>query len=261
MFSFDKNEIVHHMMNKMGLRKQLEESFEFIFSKLVESGVYIENWGENEVEEEHFKQDKNYNWLATTIDGVDVIIRGYQNHFTIMTSMTAPEFSHLKKYLTAFTMSINEDLLPDDLHDVVIDDPTRELNKYLSGAIALVKDLKTWLVWNTLSLKLPEEKQRPEYSKMEVIFEDREITSIDDFVFLVEEISEQHLSFYAETEMIEHIKKIKIGDEINGKKVTKITTEADCVHSIGLAFDEEHLQDVRCLTRYYLNDIKEFLKI
>ena len=261
LFQFEKREVTDYIRYELETLQKFREPLKLIIQSLIKSKnvlniTSLDNIDLNKVKE---KEGKNYDWSVFVYKNVTLVIRRYSKHLTIFTKVdksTGNEYG-------AFTFSTDFDKFgedSDEMSDKYYDEPFTGLNEIIVNLLNLLNERSVHWVWNSVSLP------RPKYVDIKLIFNNYEISSLDDFTFCMEELSNIYLSLFAETTMLEKLKEYenKIGENLSkrykiGKVVTKVKN--DYYHDVGMTLidtmdkDRESFQDVYSLTRWYFEDI------
>jgi hypothetical protein len=278
-FNFKKNEIERYMLRTMNISKKFKKSFAYVFDKLMPMNskgkkALLTN-PKLDLSKLTWSEGKSYYWIALTDNIknplVQLLIRRYGSHYTVFFKYKykITDNTELDDFLYTrfgvFTFFTNTDNMSDDEHDSCIDDRFKQINAYLPEIIKLMKEDNVHGLWNSYSLKLESEKQRPKYIEVKNIWDgDDSIGSIDDLIFAVEELFQKNLEIFATNDMIDKIKTMKVGDKVGRYEVLGITTEVknDYYHAVGLTLngsigsgDKEKFTDVYSLTRWYYEGV------
>ena len=251
LFKFEKRDITSHMMYEMKLTYKFKDSFNYLTKKLKVQKLKPLNkikWDEG----------KNYDWAIVKEGLITFIIRTYRNHFTIFFKNENKENDYRTRY-GCFMFNTDTTKLSNDDSDARCDNCFVDLDEYIKPIHKLISDGHVHLLWNNAALP------RPDYIEIKPIWNGSEddINYVDDFIFCCEELFGKHLELFAQTDMLDKLKTIKVGDMLNRYEVLEVRTEVedDYYHDAGLKLkgtngvDSESWNDVYSLTRYYLNDI------
>lgn len=280
-FKFDKRDIDSYMLRTLNIRNKFKKSFIYLYDKIStkQKGAYVIK-DKMDLENLTWSEGKNYNWLALTdsIENplVNILIRHYGNHFTIFFKYKykITDNSELDDYFYTrtgvFTFETNLDNMSDKEHDSYIEDRFKDINVYLHKILESMKEDDIRSVWNSYSLSLEKDKPRPKHIICKNIWDgDETVDSIDLLIFAVEELFHKYLEIFSETDMLEKIKTMKVGDTFGSKEypyeVVEIRTEVkdDYYHNVGLVLKQtnftgktdEKWDDVYALTRWRYNEI------
>ena len=285
-FRFEKDDVVRHIVREMKAVKEFKGSFEYVFDKLKTLGHYIA--GDNiiipsqyEYGDKIWMERKNYPWLAIESKGVRMMIRAYQQHYTIYYNINeklSVEIEDGKNYdytegkygvFTFFTDSdlidldeLREELgIPDAKYpqDHLNELPAYDLNKWINQLVDLAIERfgSMWLVGDNDN-KLPKRIKIKDVFDIKGFMSDAHINKIDDFVFACEEIGQVHLELFAENEMVERLKELKVGDSFGNNKIAEIkldTSNGTYYHGAGIKTDKGKWSDVYSLTHWYYDNL------
>lgn len=165
-----------------------------------------------------FDEGKNYDWYFLNKKDLTILVRQYRNHFTFFVdNKTAHYFSHL----SVFTINDNSDKMDGDTSDSFCDDRFQSITKYLPELVKIIENDNVHSIWNDYSFKVPK------YTDVKIVMTNREnVDSLDLLLFACDELFSMYLSTYAENEVLEQIKKYKVGDKFGSSYViTKVKTE------------------------------------
>ena len=262
LFQFEKSEVDSFIEYKLKTFKRFKEPLNFVINTLTKLGhsFVIESLDGIDLNKVRENEGKNYEWSVFTYKNVTLVIRRYRYHLTIFTKVVNNGVEY-----GAFTFNTEFDKFGDK-HDEIMesyyDKPFTGLNEIIVDLLNLLTNREEGVhwVWNSVSLK------RPNYVDIKLIFSDKSISSYDNFIFCMEELSNIYLSLFAETTMLQKIKEYtnKIGELINKRyKVGKVNTELKdgYYHAVGITLidtlcnDKEDFQDVYSLSRWYFEDI------
>lgn len=270
-FNFDKNEIERVIQYELKVMSRLENSFDFVYDKLVKAKQHRNVSYAKKVNLNSIKKNegKNYDWLAITCGNVQLIIRTYGTHFTIYCKLSEKrQLTSSRKYTNvkygAFIFHVNQDKMDvetlEHIQDRCYDEPFNELNKVFMNMIKKIKEGHMQSLWNSVGFV------RPDYCDVNIIYYSESIYSIDKLVFCCEEMSNMHVSLFAENEMLEKLKTIghRVGEKFDYRStITEIKTEFPeqysdpYYHGVGIKTiddrDYERIHDVYCLTQYHLD--------
>lgn len=260
-FQFEKREITDYIRHELETLEKFKDPLNFVIKLLIKSKnvlkiASLDNINLNKVKE---KEGKDYYWSVFIYENITLLVRRYNTHLTIFTKVKRD----LKSEYGAFTFNVDFDKFGEDRDEIsekYYDKPFIGLNEIIVGLLNLLNERSVHWVWNSASL------QRPKYVEIKLIFSDNEISSIDNFAFCMEELSNIYLSLFAETTMLEKIKEYegKIGENLSkrykiGKVITKV--KDNYYHGVGITLidtmgkNKESFQDVYSLTSWYFDDI------
>lgn len=238
-FSFSERDLYFYLLHEMNLSRKFKQSFNYIISRLPIHKL-------KPLIELKWDEGKNYHWSIIEHDNIILIFRQYGYHFTIFFK-NLNSSDYLGKYgCFFFDNNQNSDV-----------DYFTELDKLLPSLIQLLKDGDIQSLWNNYSFP------RPDYIEFKNIWNGGDdLSSIDNFVFCCDELFDKYLELFAETDMLDKIKTIKVGDMISTYKVENVITESKdgYYHGVGLKWHNTNFpesgniwNDVYSLTRYYIN--------
>lgn len=244
---FDKDKLTNFINYECKLQKKIKKSFKFVVEKLGEQAV-------QKISNLKWLNGKNYDWAVLRSESVLLLIRKYRYHFTFYCEFVDPTNSTYRDVeFSIFTYYSNTSLLKtDDEKDERCENNFIDIDESLSSMLKVIKEGHSHLLWNSAAVDIPK------HVSIELAMIDQSLYSIDKLIFAVEELSTIEMQLFAENEMVEMIKKIKIGDVVGSHKVTGISTELtdDYYYDLGLYLDGNH-KDVYSLSMWYLNDVKE----
>ncbi len=146
--------------------------------------------------------------------------------------------------------------MSDNEKDARVDDWALDLNKHIKDLFELAAKDQLWSLWNNLMFV------RPDYVKVKCSWSGGEddINNVDDFNFACEEIFHKFSEVFAENDMLEQVKKVKVGDKLGVYTVTAVkkTVKDDYYHDAGISWKndrEEKWNDVYSLTRWYFSEM------
>ncbi len=263
-FGFDKRDVERYMIRELGLKKKFAKCFNYVHTSL--SALNKPCKIPKDLEKLNWYKGKSYDWVSISDNNTFLVIRKYNTHFTIFfknipTKGDDYDIRYGTKY-GCFEFHTNTEHLSGDESDSYVDDNFKDINKYLKPIITLIKDDLAHAVWNSYSLKLKNEKQRPNHIEVKSVWDgDDTIISIDKFIFACDELFHRYLEIFAQTEMLNHLKTLKKGDKIGSYTITKIKTDVkkDYFHDAGLEMKDDRgdikWQDVYGLTMFYYEDV------
>lgn len=298
MFKFKRSDVEGIITRELKLPKKIAKSFNYIFDKLKEKGHYIEFKDKivmpNEeirtlIEKGLFREGKNYHWIAIALDkDIEMLIRDYDEHKTVYLKLTKKEFDKEGNLLwvdetyNAFSIYTNREVackvreqgksdIPTDLWEKYMDDmfyclPYYDFNFLINKIIDMLRNDIIHLLWNTASLPRPERVKIEHYYDFKSGFSfGCTIHSIDQMIFAAEELSVIHVELFAENEMLEKIKTLKVGDMVGSYRIDGIRTELDdtygAYHGVGVKIQntkfpdgEAKWKDVYDLAYFYYKD-------
>ncbi len=249
-FKFSARDITMHMYYDLKLCYKFESAFNYLLTKMPIQKL-VKDLGKLKWEE-----GKNYDWAIVQKDNVIFIMRQYGNHFTIFTKIVSEERYGTK--FGCFTFNTDREKLPVGEYDSRCDNNFLDLNRYITSLFDFIGSGNIHSLWNNASLK------REEYITIKNVWNGYEdFSSIDDFIFCIEELFSKYLELFAQTDMFEKIKTIKKGDMVGHYEVLSVSTklENEYYHGVGLKLkgtngaDSESFADVYSLARYYHDSI------
>ena len=267
-FKFNDTDVHRKLLREMELADKFKTSFNYLLSKIPTQKL------KKDLNKLTWDEGKSYDWVIIEKNGVHVIIRKYQSHFTIYfkyknrPSDGDEEFDNY--YNTRYgclTFETNRDRVIN--YDVYIDNNFFDLNQYIDPLFELIKNGDAATIWNPYCFKQKEEKERPNYIEAKIVWDGGDdLSKIDLFVFACEELFSKHLTVFAQTDMLDKIKTIHVGDKIGVYEVTGVITEFSDMysepyyHGVGLYLrntkssnDKPSFADVYSLSRYYYDSI------
>lgn len=271
LFKFEKRFITDFIEYELKTISKFKEPLNYIIKNLTKLGhsLTIKSLDKKiDLNKAKEQEGKNYNWSVFTYENVTLVIRRYKQHLTIFTK-TAKGVDYMKSpkiEYGAFTLNTDFDKFEynkrDEMRDLYYNEPFTDLNIIIKDLLKLLleKDGGVHWVWNSASLK------RPDHVKIELIFDGKSISSLDNFAFCMEEIDNIFLQLFSEITMLEKLKefKNKIGKKLNDRYIIgKVTTaiKNEYYHDAGMEIidtmnkSEKSFQDVYSLTSWYFEDI------
>jgi hypothetical protein len=264
LFDFDKREITNYIEYNLETFKKFKEPFNYVINTLKALGhsyvlETLDNIDANKIVE---RKGKSYHYSVIEYKTATIVIRRYGSHLTIYTKATTQNEYNRTEY-GCFTFEVDFKKFgdkQDEMSDKWYDKPFTGLNEILPGLFKLLLEKSVHWVWNSYSLK------RPDYVDIKLVFRSNEITSLDNFIFCMEELSSIYSELFAETTMLTKIKQMtnKVGEMLNGRyKIESITTDVkdSYFHAVGISLidtmgtEGKSFQDVYSLTRWYIEDI------
>lgn len=273
-FKFEADDIKNHIRYEMKLYEKMGESFNYIHNMLVKLKYHKKYKAADVFKLEKLKYDegKNYNWVAITCGTAKLILRVYGGHFTIFcNNETIRQLkggsSYIRNRYSAFTFFVNRDKVPVDKRDYYHEHTFEDLNKIMPAIIKGIAEDKVFTFWNSYSLV------RPDYCEVKNVFFGEDSASIDKVIFCAEELSSEHLSLFAQNDMLEILKGIKdaVGKPFGRDKVKSITTEFPkqysdpYYHGVGITVVKENgkedFHDVYRLCQWYMEDVEKLMEL
>lgn len=273
-FRFEADDIKGHIRYEMKLMRKMGKSFDYIHDMLTKLNYHKEYKAADTIKLENLKYDegKNYNWIAITCGRVKLILRVYGGHFTIFCrNETVHQFekmSYTEKRYSAFTFYVDTKKVPEDKRDYYHEHSFEDLNNAMPEMIKMIAEDKVCSFWNNYSLK------RPDHCEIKNVFDGEDIVSVDKLIFCAEELSSEHLSLFAQNDMLEILKSLKdkVGQPFDGRHtIKKITTEFSkqysdpYYHGVGITVVDEKgktdFHDVYCLSHWYMEAVENLMKL
>jgi hypothetical protein len=252
-FKFEKSDIVMHITYELRLCEKFETAFDYLLTKLPIQKL------KKDLGKMKWTEGKNYDWAIIQKNNVIFIIRKYGSHFTIFVKSITEKRGYDRTKYGCFMFSTDTKKMSDEESDMRIHDNFCDLNKYISNLFDFIGEDKIHALWNSSSF------ERDEYIKIKNVWNgsQEDISSIDDFIFCLEELFGKYCELFAETNMFEKIKTIKIGEKLGSYEVLSIKTELKdgYYHGVGLTLkgtngaDSKRFYDVYSLTQYYYDSI------
>ena len=266
LFDFDKREVTNYIEYDLETFSKAKEPFNYVVNTLKKLGhsyvlKTLDNIDANKIVE---RKGKNYHWSVIEHKDTVIAIRRYRSHLTIFTkAKTESETGYVSTEYGCFTFEVNFEKFGDkrdEMSDKYYDKPFTGLNEILADLFTLLKTRSVHWVWNSYSLK------RPDYVDIKLVFRGKEISSFDNFIFCMEELSSTYQELFAETTMLSKLKEFtnKVGEMFNGRyKIESVTTDVkdDYYHSAGIGLidtigsEGKSFKDVYSLTRWYIEDM------
>lgn len=266
-FKFDKNDVTRYIQYELRALKKMEEPLNFIIDALKKKKHYLKLSSLNKIDlnKIKFNEEKNYDWCVIEHKNVTLLIRKYQQHFTIYTKVTGDRkdiFGDTRSKYGAFTFYSNTEDMEDP--DEYWENPFLDLNAHMKTILEQI--IERGVHWLTNSVCLP----IPKHCEVKLAFESESMYSIDLLIFCLEEIDTLYNTIFAETKMLERLKEMSdwVGKPFysigSGEfTIAEIRTEVkdDYYHGVGISLVNEkgktEFNDVYCLTRYYFDRIFE----
>lgn len=270
-FKFDKDDVTRFIEYELKTLSKLKEPLKYVVKQLEhhENCLTIESLDNINLNKVKEREGKNYYWSAFKYNDVTLVVRRYCQHLTIFTMVLKKDkkdfdsFEKPKTEYGAFTLNTNFEKFGDK-HDKMIDtyfgNPFTDLNVIIKDLLELLiaRDGGVHWVWNSAALK------RPDHVELKLVFNDRSINSIDNFVFCMEELGNVYQELFAENTMVKRLKELKTGEKLNDKyEVGEITTtiKDGYYHAVGIEMvntrnkNEKRFHDVYSLTQWDAKDI------
>ncbi|NTW91152.1 MAG: hypothetical protein HGA35_04400 [Erysipelotrichaceae bacterium] len=251
LLDFDKDVLVRHLNYDLKLRSKVKDSFKFVVNKLGEQT-------QTKVSDLKWDEGKNYDWAVLRSESVLMLIRKYRSHFTIFSQFIHPDPEYRgENDFCIFTFSTDRELLTDDESDSRCDNPFMDIDNSIEDILVLIKNGNSNMLWNSAAIKTPK------YVEIKIAMLNESYHSIDLTIFAVEELGSEHHKLFSENEMVDMVRKTKVGDVFGRYKVIEVFTELkdEYYHGIGVKVDDKsYTKDVYCLSRYYMNEMLELVK-
>jgi hypothetical protein len=297
LFKFEKSSIQSHLRYDKKIFRKVKEPIDYIINVLTNLGYSytLDSLKDADLNQVKQKEGKNYNWCVINYQNVQLLIRAFRQHLTVFTKLTTycDIMERNETSLGAFTFHSNFDNLitsdtvyelaeqfksqnpsmsikdcidnaycqvHDGRLDEMCDNKFIDFNGCLKNLMELIQEDRLCFLCNSSSF------ERPDYVDIETAFYGEEISSIDCFVFCMEEIDCLHRDLFSETTMVEKLKELK-DNLVEGQKfdnqysIVDIVTEVkdNYYHGVGISLiDSEGKRkwvDVYSLTSWYFNTI------
>ena len=272
LFKFDGDDIKRHIQYEMRLLDKMEASFEYVFKTLTKLGYHKNVTKLKKIDFNKYKCDKgkNYNWYAITSGAANFLIRTYGSHFTIYTKnvverkLTSGHTYDRNRY-SAFTLHSNTNKMSDKMSDSFCDNPFQDLNVLFPTIVDHVLRDRVQSLWNSVSFP------RPDHCDIKNVYDGESITSIDQIIFCAEELSNIHISMYAQNEILEALKSLGadvIGKTFYGGEITEVKTEFPkqysdpYYHGVGIETmkdGKKEFADVYSIANWHLEELESLL--
>lgn len=269
-FNFDKSDITRYIEHELKTLEKFKEPLNFVINCLVKQKkcINIQSLDKdlklNKVKE---REGKSYNWSVFTYNNITLVVRRYGHHLTIFTKVDKGGVDFMDRPnidYGAFTLHTNMEQFGekhDKMLDVYYENPFTDLTVIIKDLFTLLSERSSGVafVWNSASLK------RPKHVELKLIFSGNTISSLDLFVFCMEELENTYQELFSETIMVQRLKELKTGEKL-GKiyevgEITSTIAEDDYYHNVGVELldirnrKKKDFKDVYSLTRYYAEDI------
>jgi len=255
-FKFDEQHLKNEIVRDNKFIQKINHSLEYLVkhlpvNKLKKDGSF--NFNKLKMVE-----GKNYDWYFLNNKKTTILVRQYQTHFTFFTKFT--DKWNYRPTLSIFTIFDNQEKMDDDTSDSFCDNEFQSITKYLPQLVSIIEDDNVHSLWNSYSFKVEN------YTEVKIGMSSREsIPSMDTLIFGCDELFGKYVSTYAENDVLEQIKKFKVGDKFGSSYViTRVDTELedDYYHSCGLEFSNDNFPksepkwtDVYSLATFYSEDL------
>lgn len=184
-----------------------------------------------------FKEGKNYNWFFLNKKNLTILVRKYGSHFTFYSLLQGK----YERKLSVFTICDNSELMNDETSDSFCDDNYKSIKKYFPKLVEMIENNKVHSLWNSISFPVED------YTEVKIAsIGDESIHSLDVLMFAADELLNTYICTYAENDVLEQIKKYKVGDMFgDAYKITKVKTELKdgYYHSCGLSLHNTNFPD------------------
>lgn len=250
--NFEKSSIESYLMYDLNVKSKFRNSLNYVLSKMHVHHLI------DDLEELPWEEGKNYRWVAIISGELKMLIRAYRTHFTFfvklrvkMTGDEEEEDFFYTKYGCFEFFSKTEDLKNSDEY---VENNCLDLNSLILPLIDVITNRGLYWVSNSASLF------RLKHIEIRNIWDGGDnITSIDKFIFAMEELDEKHLEKFAKHETLEHLKTYNVGDKLGKYPITRIQTEVknNYYHAVGLEIEkngQKCFEDIFSLTRWYCED-------
>lgn len=224
--SFDETRTKERINEQFGLSKNIKKAFKYLEGKL-ETNKITKTFRDLK-----FREGKNYDWYLFKDDDVSVLVRKYGGHSTVYTyyrPKPSDENYYLRDQLTVFTMHNDRSKMTDTEADNDYDSFT--LLSSLKQLIELTKKGEGHTIWNSHCWTVPE------YTEVKIAFNDRTSYQIDTMIFAYSEISSVLLEVFAETDVLDKVKTLNVGDKF-GSVYEIVETRAEIkdeyYHNVGI---------------------------
>lgn len=271
-FKFSKSDAINAIRREIDMLANGGKSFEYVYEKLKELGYHYTTQNkivlpdnEDFIESGLFFEGKSYHWTTIECGNVRFIVRKYNTHFTIFGSYTKvtqmDDFNYKDHKYSAFEIYTDTDIeyelneagkseFEDFYEDFFYCQPFYDFNLLINPIVDMINENHFHLIDNSSALKRPQRVRIKEYFNGN----DESIYSLDKTIYAFEELSNIHIVLFAQNEMLEEIKKFKVGDVFGGSKIVEINTDLndDNYHSVGIKTEKDsYLCDVYTLTDFY----------
>ncbi len=208
-----------------------------------------------------FYEGKNYKWYFLNNKETTILVRQYSTHFTFFVNHKHED--DYKSRLSVFTICDNRDKMDGNISDGYLDDNFQSIQKYLPQLVKLIEDNHVHCLWNPLSF------ERPDFTDVKIAMNGESVIYLDTLLFACDEIFSTYIVTYAQNEVLEEIKKYKVGDTFgNSYVITRVETEFSKdysdpnYHGVGLEFTNNNFPDskprwadVYSIANYYSDDL------
>lgn len=253
-FNFDDNRTNERFFRDKNLYAKIKFCFKYLENHLPINKLSEDNTFDFSTLK--FDEGKNYDWFFLVNNNVKLLFRQYGNHFTVFALGVNKESDYFSK-MSQFSIHDNLENIPNEIHDKYIDNRYLSIEKMLPNLIKLIEEDDVRSIDYCL--------EREKFTEVRTAFVGNEgVDSLDDIIFGCDELFQMYLEKFAQTEMLEKIKSLKVGDMFSAYKITEIRTEVkdDYYHAVGLKYvntnfpdSKESWSDVYSLTRYHYEDL------
>lgn len=260
---FDDNDAERHFVRHHKIVTRVKYAMNYLLNHLP-----INELDENnsfDFENLKFDEGKNYNWYFLNKKNLTILVRQYRGHFTFFTLSKRDKdaeinFDDYFSKLGIFTIHNESSLMDDATSDAHCDNPFLTLETLLPQLVEILDKGSVHSIWNDLCF------ERPKYTKVKIALTGEDsVSSLDTLNFACDEICSMFAEKYAENEVLEKLKTLKVGDDF-GKyyTITKINTEVNdgYYHAVGLYKQRKEKDDskpewadVYSLARYYYDEL------
>ncbi len=180
-FSFGEDKAKNFLVREMGILKKFKTSFNYLASKLKAQKL------KKDLNKLKWDEGKNYDWALIRVDKTDLIIRKYQNHFTIfckneILNKVSDNYEYKDVTYSCFTFNTNREVLNDKDSDKRVDDWFFDLNNHISRLIDVVKENGVHWLWNSVSY------ERENFIEIKQALDRETVYSLDLLIFACDEL-------------------------------------------------------------------------
>lgn len=260
-FNFEGSDIQSYFNAELRIGRRLKKSFDYVVNKLGVQKL------KESLEKLKWHETKNYDWCAVGNETTTFLIRKYRSHFTIYSKHKHKddEFDFFQRNFDIFTYQSNTEMLSAEEHDERVDNPCMDLDQSINQLFEIAGKNELHTIWNTYSFI------RPKHVEVKVVINGESISSYDLLIFACEEISTFGQQLFAENDVLEKIKTLKIGADFSSRfgdyTIVDIRTEFPkqysdpYYHGVGLTLknkrdSKEEFQDVYSLTHWHIEGLK-----
>jgi len=251
LLKFEKDTLTNFINYECKLPRKIKKSFGFVVEKLGEQNVKT-------ISKLKWKEGKNYDWAALRSGNIRMLIRKYHLHFTFYCEFTKfVDHPYKDVEFSIFTYYSDTDLLKTDQEkDARCDDNFIDIDESFDSMLKIINEGRAHLLWNSYSVNIPK------HVEIKIAMLGPSIYSFDKLVFAAEELSNIEIEVFAEIDMWNILKKIKVGDMVGKSKISGIskTLKDDYYHGLGITLsDDNSFKDVYSLTNWYLEDMLKLI--